>query len=398
MIKTIRIKNFFSFKEQVVDVQNLNILVGINGSGKSNFIKALRVLKATITDGELENLIINRWGGFDAIYFTGSQTEKSPKFSLEYEFAPEVLGLYGYRFQEPVYYKICFSKLNATQNYTISECFFTKSNNGKVKYVYMQASRGRGTAREGITSDQHEVKYALENMSDSMLSQLVDKDRFYQIYTLRRGIADIAIYNHFDTTENSPIRKPALPSNIFRLVPDGSNLPQLLNWIKINNKSDYRKIAESLNHINPKINGFDFNVLGTNIELLLDEDALNKSVHVTHISDGTLRFLCLMAVICNSKRGKLVCIDEPEIGLHPDMIGELMDAISEVTEESQFILSTHSELILNQTSVSNILVCEKNEENSTEIRTFRDEEFLEWASQYSAGHLWRNGDLGGNRY
>ena len=117
-----------------------------------------------------------------------------------------------------------------------------------------------------------------------------------------------------------------------------------------------------------------------------------------HVSDGTLRYLCLLAIIFNNRRGKLICIDEPEIGLHPDMIGELMQAILQTTNATQYVISTHSDHILNQLSVENIIVFEKDDDNKTLVKVFRDNEFVEWASQYSAGSLWRNGNLGGNRY
>lgn len=400
MIKKIHLKNFFSFKEQEISLQDNNFVIGINGSGKSNFLKAFQILKATITEGELENLIVNKWGGFDAIHYSGNTDERNPMFALDFEFDEEVLSKYGYHFVEPIFYEMAIYKVAGTQNFTIKECLATRTADirPKHKYVYLQANRGKGMAKEGDPSSQHNVEYVLENSSDSMLSQLVDKDRYYQIYTVRRAIADIAIYTYFDTTERSPIRRPAMPAGISKLLPDGGNLPQLLNWIKINNKTDYRKLSESLHAVNPMISGFDFNPLGANIELLLEEDKLNRSVHVTHVSDGTLRFLCLMSIIHNSKRGSLVIIDEPEVGMHPDMIVELMQAIDTVNESTQFIMTSHSDIVLNQTSVDKILVFEKDEDNSTEVTTFKDEEFVKWASDYSVGNLWRNGDLGGNRF
>ena len=194
------------------------------------------------------------------------------------------------------------------------------------------------------------------------------------------------------------MRKPVPPGLSNRLLPDGSNLPLVLNSIKINDKNSYTGIAEALNAVNPLFNGFDFNFLGSSIELLLDEKGLNKAVHVTHISDGTLRYLCLLAIIFNARRGKLVCIDEPEVGLHPDMVGELIQAIVETSDATQYIISTHSDHILNRLSVENIIVFEKDETNKTIVKDFKDKEFVDWASQYSTGSLWRNGDLGGNRY
>lgn len=397
MIKAIRLKNFFSFASEEISFGELNALVGINGAGKSNMIKALQVLKAVINDGDMSNLFINQWGGFDAVMFMGN-TDPKASIQIEYEFNPNVLGQYGYRFQEPVFYRIRFHKVASSQNYYLCESFHTKNSDGRPNYRYLQIANGSGFAREGRANDQQSVSYELDNASESLLSQLVDKDRYYQIYTLREAIKDIAIYTYFNTTATSAIRKPVQPGFTNRLIADGSNLPQVLNAIKVNDKQSYSMITDALRAVNSQFRGFDFNFLGTSIELLLDEAELNRSIHVTHISDGTLRYLCLLAIIFNPRRGRLVCIDEPEVGLHPDMLSELMNAIMENTSKTQFIISTHSNLLLNQLPVSDVIVFEKDGKNASVARDFREKEYVEWAQQYSTGTLWRNGDLGGNRY
>lgn len=397
MIKTIRLKNFFSLSSEEIIFGDLNALVGINGAGKSNLIKAVQVLKAVINDGDMSNLFINQWGGYDAVMFMGN-TEPRASIQIEYEFDPDILGLYGYHFQEPVFYRIRFHKVASSQNYYLCESFHTKNADGRPNYRYLQIDNGSGFAREGRANDQQSVSYELDNSSESILSQLVDKDRYYQIYTLREAIKDIAIYTYFNTTSTSAIRKPVLPGFTNRLLPDGSNLPQVLNAIKVNDKQNYAKITDALTAVNPNFRGFDFNFLGTSIELLLDEAELNRAIHVTHISDGTLRYMCLLAIIFNPRRGRLVCIDEPEVGLHPDMLSELMRAIMDDSNNTQYVISTHSSLLLNQIPVSDVIVFEKDEQNASVVRDFRDKEYVEWAEQYSTGTLWRNGDLGGNRY
>ena len=390
MIKSIRFKNFFSFQDQKVEFKNMNVFVGINGAGKSNLIKAIQVLKAANSENALPELLIEQWGGVDAIHFLG---EKSGPIEIEYELDPEVLSQYGYHFQEPVVYMIRMSKVASAENYLISEHFGTQSG-----FYYMEMDKGKGFVREGVSDQMKQVAYTLDRANESILTQLMDKNSYIQIYALREAIKDIAIYNYFDTSITSPIRKPAPATNSARLVSDGSNLPKLLNNIKINHKSSIQKIRESLNVINPQFVGFDFNPMGTGLEMLLEEVGLEKSVHVTHISDGTLRYLCLLSIFYNPNRGKLVCLDEPEVGLHPDMITEIMAAIQETANETQYIISTHSELLLNQLPVSNVFVFEKDEKNSTQVKTYVSEDFVEWASQYATGRLWRNGDLGGNRY
>lgn len=371
MIKSIRFKNFFSFKDCTVTLNNINALIGINGTGKSNFIKALQLLKATVTEGALPDLILNQWGGFDAMFFAGNDSEGNT-IELEFEFDHSVLTNYGFNSNESFFYCITLKKVNSTQNYYISEKLYSTKDN---------------------------VCYEQANHAESLLCQLVDQDHHIQLFSLRSAIKDIAIYGYFDTTPQSPIRKPMLPSGISsRLLSNGGNLSQILNKIKINRKSDFNKIIEALQNINPKFNSLDFNMIGTNIELMLEETNFDRSIHVTHISDGTLRYLCLLAIVHNPERGNLVCIDEPEIGLHPDMISEFVEAMNQVSDKTQFIISTHSEHILNNLSVENVLVCEKDDDNGTIVNTFRNKDYVEWASQYATGNLWRNGDLGGNRY
>ena len=399
MIKSIHLKNFFSFKDQKIEFGSTNFLVGINGAGKSNLIKAFRLLKATLTEGELEELIINKWGGFDAIYFKGNELDEESFCSITFEFDAKVLNEYGYSFSDAVFYRIDIEKISSTQNFTIDEVCYVENKEKTSGRVLFSSKHGAGFTFEGFaTEHEAKVEYYFDTISDSVLCQLMDSNRYPQISTLRKAIADIAIYNYFTTTENSPIRKPAAPTSATKLVADGSNLPQLLNWININHKKDYKAIKNSLNAINPNITDIDFHPLGTNVELLLEEEEFNSSVHVAHVSDGTLRYLCLMAIVHNPKRGRFICIDEPEVGLHPDMICEFMEAMEEASDTTQFLVSTHSELVLNQTTVDNVIVCEKDDKNATCIKTFRTEEYKEWAADYSTGNLWRNGDLGGNRY
>ncbi|MBO7567413.1 MAG: AAA family ATPase [Bacteroidales bacterium] len=486
MLKSIHFKNFFSFRDCKVSLRDLNALIGINGTGKSNFIKALKILKATVNEGAMADLIINQWGGFNSVFFAGQQpnneididvhralnkhyklrnvakeldisvstivetlrnigvhidnnpnttinlqqyevlinahasksTESKEKkkrivplfkesvfgktdneIELEFEFDETVLSNYGYSFTEPVYYYISFKKVGSAQNFSINECFHTNGKDGMWGYLYMSMKNGQGTAREGLSKWQKSVKYELTDGTETLLSHLVDRDRYFQIYTLREAIKDIAVYGYFDTTAQSPIRKPMLPSGISRLLPNGGNLPQILNWIKVNSKNhDFKNIISSLQSINPQYDGLDYYIMGNNIELNLEEKKLETPIHVTHISDGTLRYLCLLSIVHNSQRGALVCIDEPEIGLHPDMIMDIVEAIKQASKKTQFVIATHSEHILNNLSVENVLVCEKADNNETIINTFRDKDYIEWASQYSTGKLWRDGDLGGNRY
>jgi len=132
--------------------------------------------------------------------------------------------------------------------------------------------------------------------------------------------------------------------------------------------------------------------------LMLEEQGLDSSVHVSNISDGTLRYLCLLSILFNPDRGSLVCIDEPEVGLHPDMIANIGYSVIEASTKSVMVISTHSENLLNHFKIEDIRVFEKNDDNSSKISAYTEGDFEGWYENFSVGKMWRQGDLGGNRW
>ncbi len=401
MIKKIIITNFYSFGEAVIPLHpEINMLIGINGSGKSNFLKAVRLLKEGIDGAGLKKHILDNLGGFDNIYFKGN-TDGRPanKISIEYTFDGDAIteGKYGFKFSEDVVYTITFIKSPSYQNYYVVETL--KSSRG---YEYLNFNNGAGhlneKVEEGPTPKQNLIQYTDFDPQELVMKEVSDTDRYHAITTIKKAIRDIFVYDYFDTTPKSNIRKPMLPTSEKRLSPDGTNLPQILNTIKINYKTSYKKIAAMLNEVNPNFSGFDFNFIGGNIELMLEEKGLNSSVHVSNISDGTLRYLCLLAILFNPDRGRLICIDEPEVGLHPDMILNIANAIKEASEASTLIISTHSDNLLNYFEVENLKVFEKNESNASEVNSYATAQFADWYEAFSIGQMWKQGDFGGVRY
>jgi predicted ATPase len=398
MIKKIQITNFYSFDKTVIELHpKTNILIGINGSGKSNFLKAIRFLKEGVDGVGLKRHILDQLGGFDNISFKGGNPKTANKISFEYTFDGDAItkGKYGFKFTQDIIYTITIVKTPSYQNYYVNETL--KSETG---YIYIDFTHGEGQLNEKVEGSQKQslIKYTDFDPQELVMKEVSDTDRYFQITTIKKAIRDIVVYDYFDTTPKSNIRRPMLPTSDKRLIPDGTNLPQSLNTIKINHKASYKKIAEMLNEVNPNFSGFDFNFIGGNIELMLEEKGLNSSVHVSNISDGTLRYLCLLAILYNPDRGRLVCIDEPEVGLHPDMIFNIANAIKEASEESTLIVSTHSDNLLNYFEVENLRVFEKNESNSSEVNTYSSEQFADWYEEFSIGQMWKQGDFGGIRY
>lgn len=401
MIKKIRLKNFLSFADAEINLdEGANVLVGINGSGKSNLLKAIRLLKEGVSGMGLRKYIIDETGGLDNITSKSTPSGKHDhEVELEFLFESTKLARFGFRFREDIIYKIRLRKIPNSANYNVEEHIVSTSN-----WIYLDFRNGNGQLNELDEEVTDRIKTKLVpyqefvEPTDLALSKIFDTQRYFALSTIRKAIGEIIVYDYFDTTPRSPIRKPMLPTSEKRLLADGTNLPQILNTIKINHKPSYNKIVSMLADVNPNFKGFDFNFLGGNIELMLEEEDLNSSIHVSAISDGTLRYLCLLSILFNPNRGSFICIDEPEVGLHPDMMSSIGNAILEVSEESSFMISTHSENILNCFEIEQIRVVEKDSSNSSIVSQFTKADFEGWYDSFSVGKMWRQGDFGGNRW
>ncbi len=399
MIKSIRLTNFYSFKETTIDLNcDQNILIGINGSGKSNLFNAIRLLKEGVAGKGLQELILEEWGGIDEIFFKGNKSEDlQNSLGIEVTFDKNVIKNYGFNFRQDVKYKIVIIKSPGLNNYFVSDKVVTSTG-----FKYLDIYNGKGVLAEKITSDKPDttfIKYDDFEPKELSLSRIYDSERYAALNALRKAISDITVYSYFDTTPNSPLRKAMKATGGKRLSATGGNLPQILNTIKISHKKEYREIVGLLNDVNENFRGFDFHFLGSgNFELMLDESNLDSSVHVTHISDGTLRYLCLLSILYNPDRGKFICIDEPEVGLHPDMSLNITNAIKEAAKESTILIATHSENILNAFEPEDVRVFEKDDDNSTVVNSFSKKDFQNWYDKYNLGKMWRDGDIGGNRW
>lgn len=117
------------------------------------------------------------------------------------------------------------------------------------------------------------------------------------------------------------------------------------------------------------------------------------------MSDGTLRYLCLLAILCHPKPPPLICIEEPELGIHTDIIPVLATLLKEAATRTQLIVTTHSEALVDELSDTpdSIHVCEKKQ-GCTQFRRLETDDLKDWVKKYSLGEFWRKGEIGGNRW
>ena len=131
----------------------------------------------------------------------------------------------------------------------------------------------------------------------------------------------------------------------------------------------------------------------------LEEEGLNATIPLIRMSDGTVRWLVLLAILLNPDPPPLVVIEEPELGLHPDMIRELGKLLVDASTRMQIIITTHSTQLIEEFSETPeaVIVCEKENGAST-LRRLDARQLAAWLEDYSLGELWTKGQIGGNRW
>ncbi len=162
-----------------------------------------------------------------------------------------------------------------------------------------------------------------------------------------------------------------------------------------------RSIVEKLRDVYASVEDIQTKTEGGTIQVFLQDNGFPLSAR--RISDGTMRFLCLLVVLCDPAPPPVVLIEEPELGLHPDAIGALADLLREASERMQLIVTTHSEALVDRfgDTPEAVLVVDKEEPSeggSTRVRRLDRNELKDWLDTYSLGRLWRMGELGGNRW
>jgi predicted ATPase len=392
LIHEITLKNLLSFGPDTpaLKLGNLNVLIGPNGSGKSNLIEAIGLLKAaTRVLGEP----VKEAGGVHDWLWKGA---KHPTASIDVVLHNangrdlEVGGI-------PLRHRIEFTE-HATRFEVVDEAIenawmYDKSENDT--FFYYRYRRGNPLLID-ISGDEREMRRESLSPDESVLSQVIDPwGSFPELDYLRERYYSFSLYREWTFgryTEPRLSHKPDLPTEY--LLPSGENLAHVLNYLRPKVK---QKLIEALQEIYAGVEDFNVQFSGGVVQLYLEENGF--SIPATRLSDGTLRYLCLLAILLHPDPPPLICIDEPELGLHPDIIPTVAKLLQEASKRSQVIVTTHSTTLVDAMTETPecVLVCEKHE-GATWIYRHDADELKHWLKNYSLGKLWRIGELGGNRW
>ena len=146
----------------------------------------------------------------------------------------------------------------------------------------------------------------------------------------------------------------------------------------------------------PRYVRFSTRIQGGTVQFYLHESGLRAPVPATRLSDGTLRFMAILVLLLSPKPPPLICIEEPELGLHPDAVALLGDVLVDASSRTQLIITTHSDALISglTNNAHSVLVCEHR--GGTELKRLDSDKLKYWLDRYRLGDIWRIGELGGN--
>lgn len=359
MIKEIKIQNYKSIQNLDLPLQPINIFIGANGAGKSNFINFFKLINRVYTQN-LQNFL---GGNIDAFLYFGQKFSEKLSGALVFE-------------NNAIYFQIKPKTHSNTGIITELGDFFDKNNtNDFTKWQKW-----------------HKVIWDKNVEESTLINQ-----KKWRSYHLKNYLEGLKIYHFHDTSETSPLKKIADIHNNQYLKENGENLASYLYYLQEKHSNHFRKIEMAMQSIAPffqkfqlKPNKLNEQTIGLNwVEK--DNDFL---FNAHYLSDGSLRFMALATLLIQPEPPKTIIIDEPELGLHPVAISKLAGMIKNASAKSQIIISTQSVELINHFEANDIITVDRKEKQSIFTRQSEDD-LANWLQDYTIGELWNKNLIGG---
>ncbi len=395
-IQRLHMRGLLSFPGDMApfDLQPLNVLIGPNGSGKSNVIEVLELLRATPTDFAAA---IRDGGGATEWLWKGENPSRSAHIDIE-----TVGESTGLRTPTgcPLRYRLEFTSTSNRVEVVDEAVEKTKPDVGNTDpYFYYRFQRGRPVINisQGLRSGTalRQLKRSDLIPDQSVLAQRKEPELYPEVTWIGRKFERIQTFRDWTFGRYAPLRQPQpadLPED--RQLPDNRNLALVLNQLE---HRDPRRLNDLLKRFLPRFERMSTRVSGGTVQFYLHEPDFRSAIPPTRLSDGTIRFIAILATLLSPEPAPLVCIEEPELGMHPDAVALIGELLIEASERMQLIITTHSEALVSALTGAPqaVIACERPGMGTTLTRLDPDR-LSQWLDEYSLGDLWRMGELGAN--
>lgn len=359
-IQKLTIENFKSIRQlKDFELHNINILIGSNGAGKSNFLSFFNLLRNLID----ENLpqYIAKTGKADSILTFGRK--QSNNLNLELEFANNIYGC----------------KLDATEE------------NGL--YFANEYTEYKAYGRRWDFNGGSENTYLNEGGNN--------RGSYHSKYFVPQ-LKKILQYHFHDVGDSSPIKSDEPIINKDKLLYDGKNIAPFLLRLKQDYNDSYVMIVNTIQAVVPDFYEFYFSEDIDQWESItlawINKNNRDSVSHPRMLSDGSLRFICLATVLLQPLElmPEIVIIDEPELGLHPQALAMIASLVQRLSLQRQFIIATQSSSFIDMFAAGDIVVVDKEKDGTSKFTRLDEEKLAHWLDdEYSVTDLWDMNIIGG---
>lgn len=357
-LKELTIHGFRSIENlEAFELRDRNVLIGANGAGKSNFVDFFRMLRAMAE--EAFQKFVNQYGGGDGFFFLGPQHTRQISAHLE--------------FGENIYeFDLRATAGGGLQISREGVRYTGGAGLGKLRLI------GTGSLESGLKARRDEPASTREG--PGVASYVYD------------AISNWTVYHFHDTSMLSPMRRAQSVRDKQHLRPEASNLAAFLLHLQEDFPDSYALIRDTVRLIAPFFDDFllEPEEKGGEEKVRLEwhQKGSDFPFQPIHLSDGTIRFICLTVALLQPRLPATIVIDEPELGLHPYAINLLADLIHSASEQTQVIVSTQSPTLLDHFSPDDVVVVNRRDGCST-FERLEPDKLAEWLEEYSVGELWQ---------
>jgi len=354
MIVKLQIKGFKSIKDITIELKPLNVLIGANGVGKSNFISFFKLLH-NIYEQRLEHFSLQQ-GAANLLHFGRKETEL-------------------------IYGKLFFQDSPTSTNN--NSYFFTATPTENDSLFIEREASGYRAKWE---NDSIGYFYNGDRKESHVKNSSSFRDRYLRYY-----FTSFKIYHFHDTSSTAPLRSACQIDDNVVLKENGGNLPAILYLLQEKHPNNFKRIEKTIQSIAPFFERFELKPDRLNTDRIkLEWYEINQPegyFNANHFSDGTIRFIALCTLLMQPNLPKTILIDEPELGLHPVAIKKLAGIIRKASAKTQVIISTQSVSLVDNFNPEDIITVDREEKQSVFFR-LDENQLNNWLEDYSLGDLW----------
>ncbi len=290
-------------------------------------------------------------------------------------------------------FELDFSSINIAGS-IYRETIVEKELKNDTNFIYYEKKNDISASEIWLDKTQEILSLDVESNSLSILSKHFDNKG---IFVLVDAYEKIRLYREWSFGRNTIFRTPQRADlRNDSLESDFSNLGMFLSRLR-KDPTTKRVLITALRDLYEGHTDFEVVTEGGTVQIFFTEG--DFSIPATRLSDGSLRYLCLLAILLDPTPPPLTCIEEPELGLHPDLLPKIADLLVEVSKRTQLVITTHSDVLIDALSEQpeSVLVCEKHE-GQTQIKRLSRADIGHWLEEYRLGQLWTRGEIGGTRW